>query len=279
MNKEVLAVRDEIQEAIAADKLELPTLPEIAMQVRKVAGDDTADCNSLMHVISEDPAVSAHMLRVVNSPLMRRSDKPVTDLRLALMQMGFDTSANLAVGIAIVHMFMADNKTIGERMRAACKQSTEVAGLCQVICRFSTSLQPEIAMLAGLIHNIGVLPVLKFAQDKPTLVQQPVFLDMAIHALAPELGDQILKHWNFDENLLQVPSQHLQFNREVLEADYVDVVTFAVLQAAQGTDSPLAQVDPEVVTANRRLNLGAANDELHSEEMQEKIQEASSALG
>ncbi len=279
MNKEVLEVRDEIQAAIAADKLELPTLPEIAMQVRKVAGDDTADCNSLMHVIAEDPAVSAHMLRVVNSPLMRRTDRPVTDLRLALMQMGFDTSANLAVGIAIVHMFMADNKAIGERMRTACKQSTEVAGLCQVICKFSTSLQPEVAMLAGLIHNIGVLPVLKFAQDKPALVQQPIFLDMATHALAPELGDQILKHWNFDEDLLHVPSQHLQFNREVPEADYVDVVTYSVLQAAQGTDSPHAQVDPDVVTANQRLNLGAANDELHSEEMQEKIQAASSALG
>ncbi len=279
MNKEVLEVRDDIQAAIAAERLELPTLPEVAMQVRKVAGDDTADCNSLMHVISEDPAVSAHMLRVVNSPLMRRSDKPVTDLRLALMQMGFDTSANLAVGIAIVHMFMADNKVIGERMRAACKQSTEVAGLSQVICKFSTSLQPEVAMLAGLVHNIGVLPVLKFAQEKPALVQQPVFLDMAIHALAPELGDQILTHWNFDEDLRHVPSQHLQFNREVPEADYVDLVTFAVLQAAQGTDSPHAQVDPDVVTAYKRLNMGAANDELHSEEMQEKFQAASSALG
>ncbi len=279
MTQEVNEVRDEILMAIEEDRLELPAMPEVAMQVRKVASDDSADCNTLSKVIGSDLAVSTHMLRVANSPLMRRSENRLADLRLAVMQMGFQTSANLAVGIAVTHMFSAENKVVGERMRAACRQSTEVAGLCQLMCRFSTSLQPEMAMLAGLVHNIGVLPVLKYAQNKPGLLKQPVFLDMAVHALHPELGDRILDEWDFDEEIRDVPSAHLQFSREKPAADYADIVTFAVLQLAEGSNSPLAQVDRSAVAAFRRLNLDGANDELHSEAMQEQMANSRVSLG
>ncbi len=280
MQKEINEIRNEIVEAIESDKLELPTLPEVAIEVRKVASDDSADCSHLMKVISSDPGVSAHMLRLANSPLMRRSESSVTDLRLAIMQMGFGTSANLAVGIAITQMFTADSRIIGERMRNAVRFSKDVAGLCQVVCKFSTQLQPEVAMLAGLVHNIGVLPVLKYAQDKPSLLKQPQFLDMAVVSLHPQLGDRILQHWEFDSELCSVPSQHLDFSREVDAVDYADLVTFAVLECSKGTDSPYATIDSERVSALRRLNIGTegANDEFHSEQMQEKIQAAAGAF-
>lgn len=281
MQKEINEIRNEIIAAIESDKLELPTLPEVAIEVRKVAADDAADCRHLMKVISGDPGVSAHMLRVANSPIMRRSDRAVTDLNLAIMQMGFGTSANLAVGIAITQMFTADSRVIGERMRRAVRFSKEVAGLCQVVCKFSTRLQPEVAMLAGLVHNIGVLPVLKYAQTKPALLKQAPFLDMAVVGLHPELGDRILKHWGFDSELCSIPSQHLDFTREAEVADYADIVTFAMLECSKGTDSPYAEIDRERVAALQRLNLGvdsAANEEYHSDEIQEKVKAAAGAL-
>ncbi|MFK8018728.1 MAG: HDOD domain-containing protein [Pseudomonadales bacterium] len=279
MHKEINQIRNEIVEAIESDKLELPTLPEVAMQVRKVASDPSADCNHLMKVISGDAGVSTHMLRLANSPLMRRSENSVTDLRQAIMQMGFGTSANLAVGIAITQMFTADSRVIGERMRAAVKLSKEVAGLCQVVCKFSTKLQPEVAMLSGLVHNIGVLPVLKYAQSAPSLLKQPQFLDMAVCSLHPELGDRILKHWEFDAEICSVPSQHLEFSREIERVDYADIVTFALLQCSEGTDSPYADIDRERVTALRRLNIDAANDDFNSDEMQERLKASASSFG
>ena len=277
MQKEINEIRNEIVEAIESDKLELPTLPEVAIEVRKVASNDAADCSHLMKIISGDPGVSAHILRLANSPLMRRSDQAVTDLRLAIMQMGFGTSANLAVGIAITQMFTADSRVIGERMRNAVRFSKEVAGLCQVICKFSTNLQPEVAMLAGLVHNIGVLPVLKYAQSKPALLKQTPFLDMAVVDLHPQLGSRILEHWQFDDELCLVPTEHLHFSREVSQADYADIVTFAVLECCKGTGSPYADIDRERVTALQRLNLGseAANDDVNNPELMEKIQAAS----
>ena len=65
--------------AIKDDQLILPTLPEVALKVREVADDPSADIESLANVISCDPALSARLIRVANSPLLR-AGRPV-DLR------------------------------------------------------------------------------------------------------------------------------------------------------------------------------------------------------
>ncbi len=276
MRTEITALRAEIKQAIAEDKLSLPTLPEVAMRVRDVASDENANFAALIRVIASDPALSARLLRVSNSPLLRRSDKPVTDLKTCVTNLGTQYAADLAVGIAMAQMYQADHKNIGERMRAAWNVSTDVAGLCQVMCHVSSSLNPSMAMLAGLIHNIGVLPILTYADHNQALLNDDELLDEAIRVLHPDLGDMILSQWNFQEQLARIPSEHLEFDREVAAADYADVVTFAVLETATGTASPLAKVDKETVGAYKRLNLGA--DQAQSDDTMQAAQYSSEAL-
>ena len=276
MNTEITSLKEEIKQAIAEDKLSLPTLPEVAMRVRDVASDENATLASLVRVISSDPALSARLLRVSNSPLLRRSEKPVTDLKTCVTNLGTQYAANLAVGIAMAQMYQASHKSISDRMHASWNLSTDVAGLCQVMCHVSSSLSPSMAMLAGLIHNIGVLPVLTYADSNQTLLNDPTLLDEAIRVLHPDLGDMILRHWNFHEQLAHIPSQYLQFDREVDTADYADVVTFAVLETATGTTSPLAQVDKSTVGAYKRLNLGEGQEQ--SDDARAAAQYSSNAL-
>lgn len=61
--------------AIKSDQLVLPTLPEVALRVREVADDPTADIESLANVINGDPALSARLIRVANSPCWARGDR------------------------------------------------------------------------------------------------------------------------------------------------------------------------------------------------------------
>ena len=67
----IQTVRNDIIEAIENDQLTLPTLPEVALKVRDVAEDENASIADLVKIISTDASLTARIVRVTNSPLLR----------------------------------------------------------------------------------------------------------------------------------------------------------------------------------------------------------------
>ena len=96
-------VRQDIITAIKNDQLVLPTLPEVALKVREVADDPKADIEKLAGVIGNDAALSARIIRVANSPLLRAS-RAIEDLKTALMRLGISYTCNIATGLAMEQM-------------------------------------------------------------------------------------------------------------------------------------------------------------------------------
>lgn len=251
-------VRQDIMTAIKNDQLVLPTLPEVAIKVREVADDPNADIDQLMSVIGNDAALSARIIRVANSPLLRAS-RVIEDLKTALMRLGLSYTCNIATGLAMEQMFQATSDLVDTRMREVWSRSSEVAGICHVLCKHYTKLRPDQATLAGLVHKIGVLPILTYAEENPSLLNDSLTLDSVINELHPELGDLILKTWNFPTELLHIPSQHLNFTRQASKADYADIVTVAMLQSQEGQASLTGTIDVTEVTAFERLGLDPEN--------------------
>ncbi|WP_309676316.1 HDOD domain-containing protein, partial [Pseudomonas sp.] len=90
-------VLQDLVEAIDNDDLVLPTLPEVALQIRKAAEDPEISVSTLSKVIGRDTALSARLIKVVNSPLLRATQE-VTDLHTAITRLGINYSSNLAIG-------------------------------------------------------------------------------------------------------------------------------------------------------------------------------------
>ena len=254
MNLIIDKVRQEIIQAIESDRLVLPTLPEIALRVREVAEDPAADMEQLASVIGNDAALSARIIKVANSPLLR-APRPLNDLKSAVMRLGIAYTSNIATGLAMEQMFQATSDLVDHRMREVWSRSSEVAGICHVLCRHYTRLRPDQATLAGLVHQIGVLPILTYAESHPSLLSNSLVLDRVIEELHSILGDLILKAWGFPAELMRIPSEHLLFTREPSSVDYADIVTVAVLQSYMGSNHTLANVDYSKVTAFARLGL------------------------
>jgi HD-like signal output (HDOD) protein len=270
-------VRQEIISAIQNDRLVLPTLPEVALKVREVADDPNADMEKLTGVIGNDAALSARIVRVANSPLLRAS-RPIEDLKSAVMRLGIAYTSNIATGLAMEQMFQATSDLVDTRMRDVWSRSSEVAGICHVLCKHYTKLRPDQATLAGLVHKIGVLPILTYAEDHPSLLSNSLILDQVIEVLHAPLGDLILRVWGFPEELAHIPSQHVDFKRSVPKADYADIVTVAMLQSYMGTDHTMSQVDYHQVTAFDRLGLDADMQHAESEDLSEEMEAAMALL-
>jgi HD-like signal output (HDOD) protein len=111
------------------------------------------------------------------------------------------------------------------------EQSVEVAAISRVLAQSITHLDKDQAMLAGLIHNIGALPILTWAESYPELMEDEAALDELVEELTPAIGVQILNTWGFNETLVKAAEQsrNLQYDGGP-KADYVDIVIVARLQ-------------------------------------------------
>lgn len=268
-------VQDELIQAIDKDQLVLPTLPEVALRVREAAENPDVSIPDLVREISTDAALSARLIKVVNSPLLRTRQE-ITDLGMAVNRMGINYTANLATGLAMAQMFQATSDIIDRKMREVWARSTEVAGISHVLCRHYTRLKPDQATLAGLVHQIGVLPILSYAEENNQLMADSISLNLVIERIHPILGDRILAAWDFPVPLRHIPTEHLDFNRSTPTIDYADIVQVAMLQSLN-SEHPLAQMDWGTIASFNKL--GLAQDEEGDEDLSAEMEAAMQLLG
>ncbi|WP_369602806.1 HDOD domain-containing protein [Hahella sp. SMD15-11] len=269
-------IRTDIIEAIKADRLVLPTLPEVALRIKETAEDPEASVAELASIISSDAAMTARIIRVCNSPLFRGS-REITSLNMAVSRLGMEYAANLAIGLAMEQMFQATTDMIDRRMREIWQTSTEVAGMANVLAQRYTRLKPDQATLAGLVHYIGALPVLAYIEENSIAINN-VILDNLIDTLHPAIGVRILRTWDFPEEIQIVPKAHLDFKRERPEADYADVVMVAKLQRVAGTDHRWTKLDWNEISAFRRLGIDPNEVQGEAEDLTAEMEAAMALL-
>jgi HD-like signal output (HDOD) protein len=261
-------------DAIKTDRLVLPTLPEVALRIREAVEDEDVSAQALADVIASDAALSARLIKVANSPLLR-GRVVVDNLQMGITRLGITFVRNLATGLAMEQMFQATSEYVDARMRASWEHSIEVASISHVLAKHYAGLKPDQATLAGLTHEIGILPILTIAEENPALLEDEEMLDRIITQLHPQIGAAILKAWEFPEELQNVPMDYVNFGRQHDgPADYGDVVCVANLQSYAGTDHPFASINWDEVPSFARLGLATDVEVQEVEGIAEDIEEA-----
>ena len=260
------------------DKLVLPTLPEVALKVRDTLEDDNSSMLDVAKVITNDTALSARLIQISNSPLLRAS-RQIETVEAAVTRMGSNMVRNLVTSIAMEQMFQATSDATDKRLRAVWENSTQIAAIASALSMPHPSLQTDQALLAGLVHDIGTLPILSRAEDYPDLLDDEVALDRIIASAHVKIGEAILKKWNFTEELVKVAAEHENITRtHDGPADYVDLVIVANLQDAFGSDRPYSQVDWTTVPAFEKLGMDTNVSEVDMDEANAEIEAVKSAL-
>jgi len=270
-------IKQDILAAIENDTIVLPTLPEIALDVRRITEDEDSGLFDLIDVINKDTALSARLLKVSNSPLFRGANE-ITNLNMAVNRLGMQYTSNLATGLVMEQMFQATSEMIDTRMRETWKRSTEVAGICNVLARQHSQLAAGQATLAGLVFAIGALPVLKYVEDHDIQINS-VMLDNLLDELQPIVGERILEKWDFPADLRPVPRECVNFTRPGSgKADYSDLVMVAMLQSYIGTDHHYTEMDWSHISAFERMGIDPTIDPNEDEDLSAEMEAAMALL-
>lgn len=269
---------EEVIDELENNRLVLPTLPEVALRVRDVADDENAEISELTRVISTDAALSARLIHVANSPLLRAS-RTTDSLEGAVTRLGMKLVRDMATSIVMEQMFQATSDITDRKLREVWEHSTQVAAISHALASQFTRLKPEQAMLAGLVHDIGKLPVLTKAEEWPELLEDEEELDRLLWLLHPRVGAAILTAWDFPAELVAAAAEHERLDRQSEAVDYADIVTVANLQShIGGGKHPHADVDWTTVPAFARLGLSPELSVIEMEETADEIRAVESLL-
>jgi len=267
----------ELIDELENNKLVLPSLPEVALKVRDTLDDENANTKAVAQIISTDAALSAKLIQVANSPLLRGSTH-IDSVDMAVTRMGNTTVKNTVNSLIVQQIFQPTTEVTDKLFHTFWEHSTEVAAISQALAGFAR-LKPDQAMFAGLVHDIGALPIIKYAEDIPELLENPDVLKEIIRELHTTIGVALLSKWEFPQDIINVAAKHEDLSREHGgPADMVDVVTVANLQSYFAKDHPLAKVAWSEVPAFAKLGLDTEVSIIDMEGTGESIQEVKEAL-
>ncbi len=239
------------------DKLVIPCLPDVALKLRTAIQKDIG-IQEAVQIINFDSVISSRLIQIVNSPLYRAVN-PITNSLDAVSRLGLDTTRNLVTSISIQNLFKSKNKEINLKIHELWKKSIEVSSISYTLAVLTKKVNPDEALLAGLTHNIGALPILIFADSLSSDEYSEQDLNLTITALQGLIGSLILKTWGFSDTLQVVP-QNVQkwYGNEQGELDMSDIVLLAKYHSYIGSKS--AQKLPAIYTLPAFQKLG--NNEL-----------------
>jgi len=245
----------EIHAEIENNEIQLPTLPEVALKVREAVENEDANAESIARMISNDAALSARLLQVANSPVYRGRIE-IDSIQQAVTRLGLKMVRSLVVSLAMKQIFQATSEALDKQFRSIWDDSLHVAAISRVLAHNVPALEDEQAMLGGLIHNIGALPILTKIDDRLGFSASEDLIARLVAEHAPAIGAKILDHWHFAESLANIPTacQQLDYDPGPV-ATYADIVLVARLQNLSASGAPGGNADWSGVPAFNKVGI------------------------
>lgn len=235
-----------LQEKLHTNLLVLPTLPEIAVRVRQAADDPEINLNSMAEVIALDTALAARMIKIANSAFMGRTVK-VTTLNQAVTRIGLSQVKNIATAMALEQLFVSHTPEIAQRMTQLWRDTVKVTAIAMACLKFylqkhkHEGLNIDTLTLAGLVYQIGVLPILAEAEKYPATFGDEVFLQQAMLAYSAPIGVAIMNSWGFADTFTVVV-QHARSAQLEPQAGYTDFIRIGLIVAGLWHHDPSAEM-------------------------------------
>ncbi|MCB1752224.1 MAG: HDOD domain-containing protein [Gammaproteobacteria bacterium] len=248
-----LELRDDIQQ----NRIKLPTLPALSLEALVVVNDAGSSMADVARMISKDTSMAARLVRYANSPLYRGISN-VASVKAAITRIGMDAVKHAILSLAMRDVFTTGISSIRVRMEALWKHSVVVATKSALLAENFPHLNRDEAMLAGLIHDVGAIPILIKAKDHQFLLDDEKKLDKLVDALHMSVGKFMLTFWNFDPAMIDVAANHDKLDRKPAgeQVDYVDIVQVANILSYQECDGHrLSKIDAVTTQAFQRVGL------------------------
>lgn len=154
----------------------LPSVPRIYSELTKALVEEETDAKDVAAIISQDIAMSAKVLQLVNSAFFSQT-ATISTIEQAVVRLGFQMVKNLALTVEVFADSESTRIAHGFSIETAQSHAFHLAALAKQL--ISDRTLSEDAFMAGILHDIGKLILAKEMPEKYT--------EVIAHAAANEL--------------------------------------------------------------------------------------------
>lgn len=155
-------------------ELTFPTHVEASLKIQNTLEHTDCSAATAARLVQSEPLLAARTVAIANSVAYRRSGMQITSVLAAVQRVGFRTLSAL---VAAVILRQLECKIMDRALLAMADQlwrhTVHVAALARVLARRYTDVDPELAMFAGIVHEVGGFFVLSRAEEFPGLLDGP----------------------------------------------------------------------------------------------------------
>jgi HD-like signal output (HDOD) protein len=281
IDTQAFAFVQSIAAELSKGKVELPSFPDIALRVRQVLSDENVSQDMVVRVVGSEPALAARLMQIGNSAALNFSGKPITELRSAISRMGFNMVRSAAIAFAMSQLKKQDAlKGLEVPLEALWKRSAAVAAMSHAVARRYSKVNPDTALLAGLLHGIGQLYILTRSAQHPGLFGNQAVYTSIVRDWHSAIAKALLENWEMAEEVVEAVSNFEDLERlHSGPVDLTDVVTVGYLLAAFKDHPETIELNMHDVAACKRMQIDRSAYEQLIDESEHEIDTLRQALG
>ena len=259
-NKDAFAFVQSIALEMSAGKIEIPSFPDVAVRVRKVLGDENVNAQQVARVVSSEPTLAAKLLQIANSVAINPNGQKVTELKSAVARIGLSMvrSASLAFAMEQIKNSAA-LAPLRKPLNELWERSVKVAAMSFVVARSWSKVNPDTALLAGLMHCMGRVYILTRAVKHPALFADAAAYQQIVRDWNSSIAKAVLDSWEISPDIIAAVENYEQIDRVHNGApDLTDVLTVADLLVSFHADPMALEIHMQEARAAARLKLDPA---------------------
>ncbi len=223
----------QIEKDIIAGTLIMPALPAIALKVRKAVKEPNMDLVQLAKIVSLDPSFTAYLISLSNSPMYRGVGR-IDSVPVALGRMGMESTKTSALIFSIRSLFKTNDKVSKNLLNRIWKNACGVSALAFVIAKKLKTVDPERASIAGLLHNVGMIPVVLKLVSQGTSEDEILEKWQEIFKFSRKIAVRVLANWGMEDEMKLVAAKVLEWEAES-DNPLVDHINLALWHSYLGT--------------------------------------------
>jgi HD-like signal output (HDOD) protein len=201
-----------IHERVSTETLQLPVFHHVALRLMHILAKEDYSIAQVVQIITEDQALSSHVLRMANSAFFGGLSK-ITTIRDAIVRLGARQVTQIVTVVTQSQQYRSQDKTMATYMQTLWKHALGCAlGTKWFAEKTGYKELAQEGLLAGLLHDIGQLFVLKVledvqASDPRMTLSKPVLVEVLQH-MHVEQGTMLMQHWHIPDLYGEIVRQH-----------------------------------------------------------------------